>query len=355
MSDQKLPGILKIFYMTGLRYLPVVASLKDGQADQADDLTGALVGFVSRNKLDLEMADLERAYRSYSVVPTSVMINGELPADLITHVTAVERLPVLNESGEKIKEWEPAEVLRAIARFREKIGQKHETVSSEPPVPVAKPLDREKGSAWLTKLILAEIPFPLLATDLEGQTLFYNTLFTDKILVKPHLKNSIRLSEKYFINLTRELLANAYSGESFSASRDNMQLKCRLTDLNLNVTICSLPAGEGLAGYLYIFQNPQESPLFDEVSRMMEGGMSLPDALEEIEAGVIHFALVKKKQNVSHTAEFLNMRRTTLQNRIKKLDLSSRYQRQVNEPVPRRKKQVSSADPDAISPEHYEN
>lgn len=321
MSLPKLPGILKIFYMTGLRYLPVVEP-----GDDRKDLTSSVVAFVSRKRLDMEMADLGRAYQGYDRIPESILVQKKLPADLITHLSSAERVPVLDVRGDRVAEWEQAEMLRGIAVFKERL--KKEGLEPAPALREGVPINEEKredGSAWLSRLILTEIPDPLFAVDMGGKTIFFNSAFEERLLGRPELKKSIRLAENYFQELLRNLLAAAYEEGEPQGDIDRLILNTHIEELGTSVTIRPLRAESGLIGYLYIFSPHIVRPLFEETREMIRNGTGLDEIMDRVESAMIRDALKKNGENISHTAESLGLKRTTLQNKIKRLNIQTEH------------------------------
>jgi hypothetical protein len=64
----------------------------------------------------------------------------------------------------------------------------------------------------------------------------------------------------------------------------------------------------------------------------------LNQLLKEVEAGYILKSFKKNHENISHTANALGIPRSTLQNRIKYLELSDKLGRDPESPIPRQKK-----------------
>ncbi len=344
MTEPVLVKALRVFYRTRLRFLPLVDESSVSEERERSGYTGSLVGFLVRELLDAEMADLGRARRELERIPDDLIVRSGLPDDLIPHVTAVDPLPVLNLYGEQVAAWQPTGTLRAIAVLRDRERERQEKA---PPAPAAArasvthaavPTSKADARSWLSELILAELHFPLFVTDLEGKTMFFNSAFEAFVLARKELKNQIRLAEQYFLELTRNLLAQRYSTGAISESAEDFLLRTRLSQLGLNVEVRPLQAGRGLAGYLYVFRPPAEQGLYDEAVGLLETGLDLTAAMEKLEAGLIGAVLERCGQNVSHAAKALGIKRTTLQNKIKRLALTARIERKVEGPIRRRRR-----------------
>ena len=341
VADPVLVKALRVFYRTRLRFLPLVDESALGEDRERSGYTGSLVGFLVRERLDSEMADLGRARRELDRIPEDLIARGSLPDDLIPHLTAVDPLPVLNLYGEQVASWQPTGTLRAIAVFRDRERERLErggTTDVAIPAQVALPATKADARSWLTELILAELHFPLFVTDVEGKTMFFNSSFEAFVLSRKELKNSIRLAEQYFLELTRNLLAQRYSTGSISESAEDFLLRSRLSQLGMNVEVRPLSSGKGLAGYLYVFRPPAEQGMYEEALAMLESGLDLPRAMEQLEGGLIAAVLERSGHNVSHAAKALGIKRTTLQNKIKRLGVSEQYERKAEGPIRRNRR-----------------
>ncbi len=341
MARADLTRILRIFYSTGLRYLPV--------AGDSDAGAESIVGFIPRVRLDREMADLSRAGRDLDELPPELILDSELPGDLISSLSGADSVPVLDRSGHQITEWNSADALRALAIYRESVGAPSEPAEPSSPsspggvgdagstsgAPIADvPADggAQDGAAWLARLILSEFSFPLFVSDLEGRTLFYNQAFEARVLEHPVLKKSIRLAEEFLLEVQRTLLARSIQ----ESGEEGRVLRTRIAELETSVDIVSLSAEDKLVGYLYIFRAPAREALYEEVARMLEGKLSYDEIVDDVESNIILSMLERYEQNVSHTAKALKLRRTTLQNKIKRLKLDTR--RSVSGPIPRHRR-----------------
>ncbi|MBW7858523.1 MAG: hypothetical protein H3C43_09595, partial [Leptonema sp. (in: Bacteria)] len=197
---------------------------------------------------------------------------------------------------------------------------------------------------WLSQLILSSIPQPLLATDLNGSTLFYNENFVDRILERGPFKNTLAIAEKYFLEVNRNALAQTYS----MGPHPTDLLFITLTELHLTVQIATLEMDRVIIGYLYIFHDPEVAGLPHEIMSRLEAGLDLDSIMQDLESGIIASMLRRTGQNVSHAAKALRINRSTLQNKIRRLDVNQRFHRKVEGPVRRIRKKDADAIP-AIS------
>ncbi len=343
-----LPRLLKTFYRTGLPYLPVVSVPGAEDADGASAAGTArliLSGFLSRSRVDRLMADLDRARLEYDHIPDDLLVRDYVPEGALKF--SGPQVPVFDAAGQQLANWDEPQLLKAVAEFRERLksagNEPHFEKNTRPgldtdAVPENAPIvqDRSDAARWLGELLLAALPYALFATDLQGNTLFYNERFAERILAKGPLKNSIRLAESYFTELTRTLLARSFERDPMRELRD--RLSAYSTELGLRIRVLNLEDEGRIHGYLYLFHDTGESELFHELEDRNAQGQGLEDILEDVEGQFIHLMLTKHGQNVSHTAKALKIKRSTLQNKIKRLDIDNKYGRRIEGPIRRRRR-----------------
>lgn len=335
------PRLLKAFYRSGLAYLPVTLSPEAGQRELA------LKGFLSRPLLDRLMTDLERAESRTDRIPDELLVTHPLPDDLLASLRRSGATPVLNENGEQIAAWDEAELLRAVAKFREAHGDRLSPDASSAGKAAGAAgkkaaaggrarADEAGGSRWLGELILAALPSPMLALDLKGATLFYNDRFESAVLRKERLKNSIRLAETYFLELTRALLARSF--EEDPQRKFHRALAAHIRELDLFVRVLNLEQDGRITGYLYVFSEPGEGGVNEELLARIAEGAGLEAAIDELESVAIRAALEKHGFNVSHAAAYLKIKRSTLQNKIKRLKIEERFGARSKGPIRRNRR-----------------
>jgi len=316
-----LPGILRIFYRTQLKYLPVVESDAEGRTH--------LIGFLLRDLLDREMSDLNRAEQEFDRIPEHLYQLDSLPEELYRIFSGRGAIPVFDTRANELSPpWNESDFLRALADFRDRVeSTKLPSPSAAPTPEPAEPLD---SSEWLARSILAGLPFALFVSDLKGNTLFYNELFERQILNRPVFKKKIGIVEAYLLELSRDLLAaSAAAGESTE------RLSAFLSEMDLFVQITSLENGGRLLGYLYRFHDQEE--LYTDLARSLIQPKAMTPFLEEIESRIIYRVLKANGFNISHTAEALGFRRSTLQSRIKLLKMQERFDMHVDHPIHRKR------------------
>lgn len=223
--------------------------------------------------------------------------------------------------------------------------------------------EKEQNSRfWFMELILQNFPDGLLATDLEGSSLFYNETFEQNILPKKYFRDSIQQAERLLKEMSKNLLADYLkTNELRLDGNSTFSLQTYVSELECNVRIIVLKQNSKIAGYLYHFITPKAV-----LGRQDENGLEFPsirDAflqklpletmLKEVESSFIFYSLKANQDNISHTALQLGVPRTTLQNRIKFLDLQNRYSLSRENPIPRKKASASGSS--EKSPKNTEN
>lgn len=298
------------------------------------------------------MSDLDRARSDLDEIPAQILIRDRVPPEALAALRARAEIPVLNIGGEQLANWSEARFLKALAVFRES----PHFVESEAKVPPAKLPDvtgraaamtfaaTESGSSggaqrWLGEILLGALPYALFATDLQGNTLFYNGRFEEDILTKRALKNSIRLAETFFLELTRTLLAQSFEEDPLRKQRN--ALTTYHAELQVRVRVLNLEQDGRIQGYLYLFQGQGEGELFHELVDRIGRGQGLEDVIDEVEGQFIYLMLERHGQNVSHTSRALKIKRSTLQNKIKRLRIDERYNRKIEGPVRRHRRTVA--------------
>lgn len=307
--------IIRFFYSSSLDHIPLVR-----------DLDGQLEGYLSRDLLNRELSDLQRAQSDFDSVPES-WVQKDIGREDLLRLSSQCPVPVINRAGQKKTEWQDTELLRHASELKERRAQEA-AAQSEDQLINAEP---ESSDQWFARLVLAAIPHPILATDLNGHALFYNEGFQQRVLQRDFFHKNLALAESYFLELTRGLLARVYS----EGPHPTDLLFASIPELSISVEITTIHREQQISGYLYIFQDPELSGIPHEVLSRLERGMSLDDIMEELEAGIIASMLRRNGQNVSHAAQALRINRSTLQNKIKRLKVNERFARTVDGPVRR--------------------
>lgn len=327
--------IVRYFYSTSLDHIPLVR-----------DLNSELEGYLSRERLNRELSDLERAHAQYESVPDE-WISPDISREELLRLASQSPVPVLNRAGVQKTTWAETELLRKASDLKERRAE--EQAKQEEDSRVLNPAP-ESNDQWFARLVLAAIPHPIFATDLNGHALFYNEGFQQRVLQRDFFHNNLALAEAYFLELTRGLLARVYSEGPHPADL----LFASIPELSISVEITTIHREASISGYLYIFQDPELSGIPHEVLSRLERGMSLDEIMEELEAGIIASMLRRNGQNVSHAAQALRINRSTLQNKIKRLKVNERFARKVDGPVRRVRTSRDSSEDDTFPAEEGE-
>ncbi|WP_100748349.1 transcriptional regulator, partial [Leptospira ellisii] len=285
----------------------------------------------------------------YSLLPDT-LLETEIPESFFQYFQRQKQIPVLAKTGEKREEWDKIQVIAGLGKLV--AAQKpEETIPS-----AEKKQELEQSSRfWFMELILQNFPDGLLATDLEGGAAFYNETFEREILPKRYFRDSILHAERLLKEMSKNLLANFLKSNELRLDGNSpFSLQTYVTELECNVRIIVLKQGSKIAGYLYHFVSPRsglnlqdESGLeFPSVKEAFSQKLPLETMLKEVESSFIYHSLKRNADNISHTALELGVPRTTLQNRIKFLDLQNRYSLSRENPIPRKKANPSLSQPE---------
>ncbi|XDD49245.1 transcriptional regulator [Leptospira sp. WS92.C1] len=324
----KIEVLYRYFLITPTTHLPVV------------DESGDLVGLLSRKLIQMEMADLSSSDREYSLLPDS-FLETEIPESFLQYFQRQKSIPVLTKTGEKKEEWDKVQMMSGLGKLVS--GNRPSTAPSTG----EKKQEIEQNSRfWFMELILQNFPDGLLATDIDGSSIFYNETFEQNILPKKYFRDSILQAERLLKEMSKNLLANYLKSNELRLDGNSpFSLQTYVTELESSVRIIVLKQGSKIAGYLYHFISPRsglgqqdENGLeFPSVSDAFFQKLPLETVLKEVESSFIFHSLKRNQDNISHTALELGVPRTTLQNRIKFLDLQSRSTTPRENPIPRKK------------------
>lgn len=329
MGNVKLTELLRLFYQAGLEHLPVV----DVSSDREEE--NVLLGFVSRDRLNLVMTDLERVRGSFETIPEELLVVDDPTDEILQYLKKQSSIPVINIYGKQVTSWDSSQLLEATADFTRRLKEDTRTGESQNAIP------SEAGSPsgeWLSRLILSNFPHPLFAADLSGNTIFYNEAFESQVLNSAPLKRSIRLAESFLLEKTRSLLAHTIMNQSSSSEDNGVLLQTSVKELEMDLQITTLFADSGAVGYLYIFYNSDGRWWMEGLLQRVLEGEALTEILDDIESELIYHILEKYGQNISHSAKALGLRRSTLQNRIKTLEMDQRYDRKIDGPIRRKRR-----------------
>lgn len=314
----KIETIYKHFLITPIQQIPVV-----------NRETSELIGLLSKEKILLEMSDLSLSGKTYDSIP-SHLIDNSFHENLIAYFQSNRLIPVLSELGEKIGEWDKPRFLAEFSKSIKKEDPKEKHIEKK------QEKSQENQIQWFISLILENFPDPLFATDVEGNSIFYNEKFEKEILTKPSFRNSIVFAERFLRDLNRDLFANFLKSNNFenkSGGESNPFLQTYVKQVDRILRVITLEAKEKTVGFLYQFILPG-----NKLSFMGDAGMSFPSieeafhnklplevVLNETEGHYIYYNLKSNQDNISHTAKALGIPRSTLQNRIRQLNIAKKF------------------------------
>lgn len=312
--------------MTRATHLPVVSS------------TGELVGLLSKDRVQRELSDLGGKREEYEEIPEFIL-DLDLHESILQYFKEANLIPVIGLDGEKRESWDKPRFLAAFTKLDSKKQKdpKLEEIHNK----IDKQKEKQESIHWFMEMILSHFPDGLLATDVNGNSVFYNESFEEKILTKSIFKDSIQTAEKYLFNLSRELIANYLKDHDLNLKSDSeiAELTTTVASLNSFIRVVTLRKDKKVVGFLYHFSEVKEillgqtggdSPRLG-LDLALQKKLPLEKILEETESFYILETLRKNQKNISHSANDLGIPRTTLQNRIKYLNLMERMEEESKE------------------------
>ena len=336
-----LAGLLNEFYRYDIAYFPIIEEKEHENAPNDASRPFKLLGFLLRSHLDRWVTDIERLDNEYKSIPSELIQNNIKTSELLETFPSNATIPVLNQYGISTTQWNENQFLQALAQIQHK---KKDTAPASTIVATQTKWQQDRNtlahdnSRWMAELLLKKIPWPLYACDLEGKTLFFNHLFEEQILTYSQFRNSIKAAENYLKELTRNLLAESFMQDP---QRKYQQSSLNTYDASLRyfVQMQNLEENKRVHGYLFIFQNTSNSGFQIELEHRIKSGASLNNITEGIEAQIIYNTLKSYGRNITHAANALQIKRSTLQNRKKRLEINNRFASIASGPVRRKTRQ----------------
>lgn len=348
-------SLFKHFMITQVSHLPVLGE------------DGKLEGFLSKEKLQIEMADFSRSSEELESIPQDYL-DSDLSESVLNYFQNFSKLPVLDREGKRVEVWDKPRLLSEYSRM---VARKEEMSPSA----VSSIQDREEVTGetqnnlspvhWYMQLILESFGDPLFSTDINGNMVFYNDRFEKDILSQGSFRNSVSFAERYLRDVNRDLFAAFIKANDLdlNANQDKGRvLQTILPNLGYLLRIVTLLQNEKIVGYLYHFQalksriqsQNSEGVIFPSLEEAFANQMPLEIVLNETESFYIYQSLVRNQFNVSHTADELGIPRSTLQNRMKFLDLDQKFAKDKEKTIPRKRK-ASHEPPSSPEPKSQES
>ena len=334
----KIESFYKFFLMTPVSHFPILGE------------DGVSIGLLSRDKISREMADLDSSGVEYETIPEH-LLSYEITDSIIKYFQNHRTIPVLNIYAQRVDTWEKPRFLAECSDLLNKKSSEKPSIIQEKNEPQSSESANKMLIYKYSELILQNFPDALFSTDKDGNTTFYNEKFEKHVLAKHIFRDSITLAEKYFKELNRDLISEYLKSVELDESSNTQfpVLQAYIKNIDFTVRIVTLKGDDKVLGFLYHLSEPTKSEIipdeiiskssdFISIEEAFEEEYSLNQLLKEVEAGYILKSFKKNHENISHTANALGIPRSTLQNRIKYLELSDKLGRDPESPIPRLKK-----------------
>lgn len=311
-----------------------------------------LIGFLSKEKLQIEMADLSRSSMEVDEIPQE-FLDKDISESLLAFFSTNSKIPVLDMQGNRIESWDKPRLLAEYTKLAGSESSQKENSNNDESLKYQSSDSSKNPVHWFTQLILESFSDPLFATDIEGTAIFHNDRFESEILSQSFFRNSVSFAERYLRDLNKDLFASFLKANDLdmNANQENGKiLQTILPKIGYMVRVVSLVQADKLVGYLYHFIQLKRSILdsnsdgfqFPSIEEAFANKLPIELVLKETESFYIYQSLLRNKRNVSHAAEELGIPRSTLQNRIRFLDIENRFQNSKQDKVPRKRSGFSS-------------
>lgn len=316
--------------MTPVSHFPIVG--EDGIA----------IGLLSKDKISREMADLDSSGIEYETIPEHLM-TYEITDSVVKYFQVHRTIPVIDIYGQRIDAWEKSKFLGECSDLLTKRIQQKSAVADQKPEPPSDSSNKLLIYKFM-ELILQNFPDALFSTDKEGNTTFYNEKFETEVLSKSIFRDSITIAEKYFRELNRDLISEYF--KTIEVEDSNVVpvpvLQAYVQNIGLTVKVVTLKNDGKVLGFLYhlIQENvksntPIEEDDFPSIADAFKEHVNLNELMRDVESSYILKTFKKNHENISHTANALGIPRSTLQNRIKYLNIGEQMNRDPQIPIPR--------------------
>ncbi|GIX40758.1 MAG: hypothetical protein KatS3mg129_0491 [Leptospiraceae bacterium] len=322
MSIVQVSDLIKIFFKYPLSYIPLMDENPGGDI--------YLVGFLSKQKVLHYSSDKERLESRFERIP-DFFISKEISPEHIWEFFEKSPIPVYSIFAQFIETWDKQEINYHLKNFLYTVKntdkEKNEAIQDN--------LESEKNEKYyLLELILSTIPFPLFAININGNSIFYNEFFLKEILDKGPFKKTLALAESYFKELVKDIIA-----DHILKNKNTDYMIWDWKKLNYKIIISNLIEDNEVIGYLLTFialnlqsEKVQEKTpdlvvkddnqlLTQHIEKQLSKGKNYDEIIEDIESIIILNYLNKNNHNITHTAEELRIKRTTLQNKIKRYNI----------------------------------
>ncbi|MCB1176162.1 MAG: transcriptional regulator, partial [Leptospiraceae bacterium] len=172
----KIETFFRHFLLTPVNYLPVIDEEKN------------LLGLLSKEKIQREMADLASEGEEYLQIPPH-LLDKEINENVIYYFQNFRTIPVLNIYSQRVDAWEKPRFLAEVSKLLES-GKQEEIVEEEEEEKSNEPQSKLLIYKFM-ELILRNFPDALYATDKDGNTTFYNEKFETTVLSRNIFRDSI--------------------------------------------------------------------------------------------------------------------------------------------------------------------
>lgn len=321
MSIVDVSELVRIFFKYPISYIPIIDENAAGDS--------YLVGFLSRKKILHYSSDKERLSQTFDRIP-DIFISKEIYPEHIWEFFEKSPIPVYNIFAKYIDSWQKNEINYNLKHFiytlQSNIIPEEKNESKDDNI------DYEKIK--LLEMILSSLPFPVVALDTEGNGIFYNEHFLKEIVDQGPFKKTLALAEAYFKEVVRKVIPDYIL--------KNLNTEFMIWDwneYNKKIYITNLVENNQVYAYLLTFLSNHnvtnssniytvqkdtkmaKTDLIHLIEEQLKNNKNYDEIIDNLESQIIKDYLVKHHYNITNTANALKIKRTTLQNKMKRLNL----------------------------------
>lgn len=285
-EGRKTSDLMRMFYLYQVPVIPVISK------------RGILLGILKKDAVISELSDIERASK-FPIDEFITRLAVKPSFEEVLPYAGIKEFPVINIFGEEQGRWSRLQLLSAAEKNE---GRKAENEIQDQ--------QDEKIMEWIIYLILEHIPRPLYALNEDGKTIFYNSDFED--LYKERKGGDIDVS-------FMEKILGSEKNNQLLSSMNVHEFRFFNSDIRSVYEKIPMLSRKKRVGWLLFFDRTEGNVA--ELSDFDLSGKTLEEILSSVEKKVILHEM-EKQADVSSLAKRFGIAKTSLVNRMKKLEIS---------------------------------
>ncbi|HRX16287.1 MAG TPA: helix-turn-helix domain-containing protein [Spirochaetota bacterium] len=289
-TKKRAADIMRIFFERNVPLLPVVS--RDNH----------LFGIITKPALTAAMSDIDN-FDSVKIDAFVMKVAQKMEFEEVVALIGNEKLfPVINIFGEEKGNWSRIDLLEASDVTRMKKNDVDLEVQQN---------KEDAALEWMIYMILEHIPRPLYAVNQNGGTIFYNGLFEQLVCERLDVfEPDVEYIEKSFADVT---LNDYFEGSLGEYCFYNKELDLYYEKVPMK------NEGKSVGYLIYCSRGLKEHA----DAGTNQDAVSFDEKVEAYERKLIVDALHASGNELTITAEMLDISRSALQKKIKKLGINT--------------------------------